>query len=154
MRRHPKYHVQQHISSKHEFEYHFIFQIFTRKEALKEHFLCKHKGEANYQCHHCPMKFGTKSALNHHVLAQRIFNCEVCGKGLKGRHTMRYHMKTQHNAIPKGSVQCDFCVEGFLLEGLRVEHMKKKHPVEFNEKYNTPEEHPIEELSLEYEQTP
>ena len=85
-------------------------------------------------CKKC-MKFLPNSEYEEHMLEhnQEMEICNICGKLLKGKSNLKYHIQTVHQILEK-KYFCEKCNAGFAFENGLNQHMRRVH----SEKYPCP----------------
>ncbi|XP_059478471.1 uncharacterized protein LOC132198437 [Neocloeon triangulifer] len=79
-----------------------------RPDRLKLHMM-RHKGERNFQCPECQIKFPTSASLSQHRQAHvdRRFTCNLCGYMTKRKFLMHGHLRRTHTAsLGHGFFRC------------------------------------------------
>lgn len=141
------------ITSSNQFQCKICQNIFKRKIDMIHHM--KSHAEAKYQCQRCGMKFKFEGYFLKHeciacdicgdtfVLQQQLRNhqrnvhgkkfdmleCDLCGKKMRNRYGMLYHMSKIHMQLLEDGFRCDICGKGFKLkESIRL-HMKNHEAV-------------------------
>ena len=92
--------------------------------------------KASKPCPICGMHLSTKANLNQHLAEvhsdskARETQCQTCGKWMMSKLKLKAHMRTHTGERP---YSCDFCPQTFMSNTTRWNHLKEKHPVEWNE---------------------
>lgn len=93
-------------------------QKFTSKTGLKIHVKFKHERPTkSHECHECGRVFKDSSILKAHVRTHLpddekfAFECEICGKKVVNKWSLKYHIETIHEKVQKHF--CHLCDRGF-----------------------------------------
>ncbi|XP_070495387.1 uncharacterized protein [Chironomus tepperi] len=140
-------------STSHPFQCKMCMAIFKRKIDMIHHL--KSHSEAKFECQRCGMKFKFEGYFSKHeciacelcdktfVLKQQLRNhqriehdiqmemyeCDLCGKKLRYRHGVLYHMSKTHMKYLEDKYECDICGKRFKLkESIRL-HVKNHESV-------------------------
>ncbi|GAB6030087.1 Zinc finger and SCAN domain-containing protein 5B [Chamberlinius hualienensis] len=96
---------------------------FHQKSLLKEHL--KSHVEKPYKCRVCPRSFSRRIKLNNHEKLHegaQLKQCDICGKLLKGRVSLKCHMHNMHSDARK-KFPCLDCGRIFLLERIGLSNI-------------------------------
>ena len=91
-----KSHMPQHTETK-EFTCNICQKTFTRMHTLTNHMEI-HCETRNFQCKLCPTKSKypiQKSHMSQHY-GEKLLNCSICGKFVKGHNGLKNHRRTVH----------------------------------------------------------
>lgn len=140
-------------STSHPFQCKMCLAIFKRKIDMIHHL--KSHSEAKYECQRCGMKFKFEGYFqkheciacdlcnktfflkqqlrnhrrNEHDIQMEMYECDLCGKKLRYRHGVLYHMSKTHMKYLEDKYQCDVCGKRFKLkESIRL-HIKNHESV-------------------------
>lgn len=93
-------------------------QKFSTKTGLKIHIKFKHERPAkNNECPECGRTFKDSSVLKAHIRTHLpdeekfAYECEICGKKVVNKWSLKYHIETIHERIQKHF--CHLCDKGF-----------------------------------------
>ncbi|CAG9810752.1 unnamed protein product [Chironomus riparius] len=140
-------------STSHPFQCKMCMTIFKRKIDMIHHL--KSHSEAKFECQRCGMKFKFEGYFikheciacelcnktfflkqqlrNHqrieHDIQMEMYECDLCGKKLRYRHGVLYHMSKTHMKYLEDKYGCDVCGKRFKLkESIRL-HIKNHESV-------------------------
>ncbi|XP_055685229.1 transcription factor grauzone-like isoform X2 [Lutzomyia longipalpis] len=92
--------------------------------------------EERFRCKTCKRIFPTKNSLRMHIqgghelghkdAVERLI-CDICGKGIKGRHQYKIHVDSHKKGV--GDFSCPICEKKFKQKRLMVDH-HARHNVE------------------------
>ncbi|CAO2578433.1 GDNF-inducible zinc finger protein 1 [Lemmus lemmus] len=87
-------------------------QTFANRCNLKSHQRHVHSSERHFPCELCAKKFKRKKDVKRHVLqvhegGGERHRCDLCGKGLSSKTSLRMHERTHTGDRPYGCTKCE-----------------------------------------------
>ena len=91
------------------------------------------------QCQICHMMFNDQSAISAHYGTAHAQSggrpdhpdarhaCEVCGKKVTTKHSLKQHMANTHGIGDVMTFQCDICSKAFNQKSSLLRHLRLKH---------------------------
>ena len=102
-------------------------QIFTRSEQCSDHLLSVHELGTIFDCKVCKKQVIGKVNIRAHMITHdKLFSCDVCGKGFSTKHELKTHFLKVHSSAEEQSQArkhaCSKCPKRFYTGNLLYRH--------------------------------
>ena len=127
------------VHSEETFECKECKKVFKNLNTFTNHQVIHDKDRRRYQCHLCSNDYGTKNALEVHVMKAhegkkdlfKTKQCNFCGKKFESNAKLAEHVDMKHNEDYKG-VDCDLCNKNYVNQTSLEKHKRLVHFKERN----------------------
>ena len=102
-------------------------QIFTRSEQCRDHLLSVHELGTIFDCEVCKKQvFGKVNIRAYMITHEKLFSCDVCGKGFSEKNYLKTHFLKVHSSAEEQSQArkhiCSKCPKRFYTGNLLSRH--------------------------------
>ncbi|KAI5640005.1 zinc-finger double domain-containing protein [Phthorimaea operculella] len=122
-------HMENHRKMTGEFKCEYCNQCYVTEENLKGHLKCH---TVRYKCTVCDFTRVSRPSVSQHIALEHgaglaCHQCPRCGKTMKGKCVLRYHLFRCRNTR---RVRCEYCSKEYAGQDSLRQHQMRKHPAE------------------------